>query len=77
MFVLLACGVALAHIGLEDPRPRYASDGLDGKNKACPGGVGDSDRLCDDPTDRSDPDRNRTAPAPLHPGRRSRWSSTR
>ena len=48
---------AFAHIALEAPPPRYPSDGS-ANNKACPCGVGDSNRLCDDPADRSDPDRD-------------------
>jgi len=57
MFVTLFAAAALAHMALEEPLPRYPSDG-GADNKACPCGVGDSNRLCDDPTDRSDPDRS-------------------
>jgi uncharacterized protein (TIGR03382 family) len=49
--------VALAHMALEEPLPRYPTDG-NGNNKACPCGVGESNRLCDVPSDRSDPDRS-------------------
>lgn len=49
--------LALAHVGLEEPPPRYPSDGMDA-NKDCPCGVGDNGRLCDVPGDRSDPDRS-------------------
>ena len=57
MFLLLS--LALAHEGLEDPPPRYPSDGST-NNKACPCGVGESNRTCDDPSDWSDPDRSET-----------------
>ena len=49
--------IALAHMAIEEPAPRYPSDGSTA-NKACPCGVGDSNRFCDDPNDRSDPDRS-------------------
>ena len=49
--------IALGHMALEEPLPRYPSDGSTA-NKACPCGVGASNRLCDDPNDRSDPDRS-------------------
>lgn len=48
---------ALAHIALQDPQPRYPSNG-NNNNKACPCGVGESNRLCNVASDRSDPDRN-------------------
>lgn len=54
--ILLALAAVHAHTALEDPPPRYPTDGF-GSNKACPCGVGLSNRLCDIPTDRSDPDR--------------------
>mgnify|MGYP000698508214 FL=1 len=49
--------MALAHMAMEQPLPRYPSDGS-ADNKACPCGVGASNRLCDVPSDRSDPDRS-------------------
>jgi hypothetical protein len=48
---------AFAHTALEYPQPRYPSTGSN-NNKACPCGVGESNRLCDVATDRSDPDRD-------------------
>ncbi|MCB9678923.1 MAG: lytic polysaccharide monooxygenase [Alphaproteobacteria bacterium] len=48
---------AFAHTALEYPPPRYPSNGSTA-NKACPCGIGDSNRLCDNPNDRSDPDRD-------------------
>lgn len=55
--MLLLTSLAVAHMALEEPLPRYPTDG-NTDNKACPCGVGDSNRLCDDPTDWSDPDRS-------------------
>lgn len=46
-----------AHIELIEPTARYPI-ATSGENKACPCGVGESNRLCDIPTDRSDPDRS-------------------
>ncbi len=58
---------ALAHTALEYPQPRYPSDGSTA-NKACPCGVGDSNRLCDVASDRSDPDRNDARATTFAPG---------
>lgn len=56
--LLLLLGVpALAHVGLEDPPPRYPTDGYS-ENKACPCGVGPNDQYCSDPNNRSDPNRS-------------------
>lgn len=55
--LLLLPALALAHSGLTEPPPRYSSDGYK-NNKACPCGVGGTSRYCDDPSDRSDPDRS-------------------
>lgn len=48
--------VAYAHIDLVSPTPRYPEE-VAGANKACPCGVGESNRLCNVDGDRSDPDR--------------------
>ncbi len=40
-----------------EPTPRYTL-AESGDNKACPCGLGNSNRTCGDPNDRSDPDRN-------------------
>src|SRR4051794_19198889 len=48
---------ARAHIHLLEPIPRYP-DQVAGENKACPCGVGHSNRICQDENDRSDPDRS-------------------
>ena len=48
---------AAAHISLMEPAARYDGS-LAGQSKACPCGVGDSNRLCDVDGDRSDPDRS-------------------
>jgi chitin binding protein len=48
---------AHAHIHLLEPIPRYP-DQVAGENKACPCGVGHSNRICQDENDRSDPDRS-------------------
>jgi hypothetical protein len=48
---------AQAHIHLLEPIPRYP-DQVAGENKACPCGVGHSNRICQDANDRSDPDRS-------------------
>lgn len=50
-------GVALAHIHLEDPIPRYPGE-VSGENKACPCGVGASNRTCRVEGPVSDPDRS-------------------
>jgi hypothetical protein len=50
-------GSAQAHIHLLDPIPRYP-DQVAGENKACPCGVGRSNRICQVEGDRSDPDRS-------------------
>ncbi len=55
--MLLLVSLALAHSGLEDPPPRYDSDGFS-NNKACPCGVGTGGGLCSG--DTSDPDRSTT-----------------
>lgn len=56
--MLLTFGAAaLAHMALEEPLPRYPSTGSTA-NKACPCGVGESNRLCNVASDRSDPDRS-------------------
>lgn len=56
MIIALAA-VATAHMAMEEPLPRYPSDG-NSANKACPCGVGQSNRFCDVASDRSDPDRS-------------------
>lgn len=48
---------AFAHISLQEPTARYDGS-LSGQSKACPCGVGESNRFCDVPGDRSDPDRS-------------------
>jgi hypothetical protein len=50
---------ALAHVGLEDPPPRYPSDGYY-NNKSCPCGVGPNDTYCSDSSATSDPNRSST-----------------
>ncbi len=57
-FVLLAAfsAEASAHIDLFSPTPRYTKK-VAGANKACPCGVGLSNRLCDVEGDRSDDNR--------------------
>jgi hypothetical protein len=58
--VFLMFGVsALAHVALEEPPPRYPSDGSS-DNKSCPCGVGPNDSLCSDPNELSDPNRSTT-----------------
>lgn len=57
LFTLAA--VAIAHVGIEDPPPRYPSDGYY-NNKACPCGVGTNDSLCSDTSNQSDPNRSTT-----------------
>jgi len=54
---LLCLTAALAHVGIEEPPPRYPSDGY-GNNKSCPCGVGTNDTMCSDPSGRSDPSRD-------------------
>jgi MYXO-CTERM domain-containing protein len=57
--VALCCLLATsahAHIELIQPTPRYTL-AESGDNKACPCGLGESNRLCNIPGDRSDPDR--------------------
>ncbi len=49
--------VANAHIEMLTPQPRYPR-GMDQDNKACPCGVGESNRLCNVEGDRSDVDRD-------------------
>jgi hypothetical protein len=59
-FVLAAqffSGSASAHIWLDEPISRYPAE-VAGENKSCPCGVGDSNRTCNDPSERSDPDRS-------------------
>ncbi|HTV19488.1 MAG TPA: SCE4755 family polysaccharide monooxygenase-like protein [Polyangiaceae bacterium] len=53
----LCSSAAHAHIHLLEPMPRYP-DQVAGENKACPCGVGHSNRICQDENDRSDPDRS-------------------
>jgi hypothetical protein len=53
----LLSGVAMAHIHLEDPMPRYPGE-VSGENKACPCGVGSSNRTCRVEGPVSDPDRS-------------------
>jgi hypothetical protein len=50
---------ALAHVGMEDPPPRYPSDGYY-NNKSCPCGSGTNDTYCSDSTATSDPNRSTT-----------------
>lgn len=66
MWTLLVAS-ALAHTALEYPPPRYPSDGSTA-NKACPCGVGQSNRLCNVASDRSDPDRNDARASTFEPG---------
>jgi hypothetical protein len=53
----LASGDARAHIHLLEPIPRYP-DQVANENKACPCGVGRSNRICQFEEDYSDPDRS-------------------
>lgn len=53
----LFSGIASAHIHLLEPIPRYPGE-VSGENKACPCGVGLSNRTCNVEGDRSDPDRS-------------------
>jgi hypothetical protein len=53
----LLSGVAMAHIHLEDPIPRYPGE-VSGENKACPCGVGSSNRTCRVEGPVSDPARS-------------------
>ncbi len=53
----LSSGVALAHIHLEEPIPRYPGE-VSGENKACPCGVGSSNRTCRVEGPVTDPDRS-------------------
>lgn len=56
VFTGLLTSTAFAHIDMLSPTPRYPENvALD--NKACPCGVGESNRLCNVEGDRSDPDR--------------------
>ena len=48
---------AFAHISLMEPAARYDGS-IAGYSKACPCGVGESNRLCNVDGDRSDPDRS-------------------
>lgn len=52
----LVTATASAHIALEDPMPRYPNPRAR-ENKACPCGVGDSNRVCTLASDRSDENR--------------------
>jgi|GEM_PF-793386 len=54
---LLFGAEASAHMSMTSPVARYPIV-VGNENKACPCGVGDSNRLCDNPDDRSDPDRS-------------------
>jgi MYXO-CTERM domain-containing protein len=67
MLTWFIAAAAFAHIGLEDPQARYPSDGSN-NNKACPCGVGNSNRTCDDPSDYSDPDRNESRASTFQAG---------
>src|SRR5262245_25971967 len=58
---------AAAHIWLDEPISRYPEE-VAGENKACPCGVGDSNRRCNNPDDRSDPDRSTDRITVLQPG---------
>jgi hypothetical protein len=60
-------GSASAHIWLDEPISRYPSE-VAGENKACPCGVGESNRSCSNPNDRSDPDRSTDRITTLQPG---------
>lgn len=56
LFTATLSSTAVAHIDMLSPTPRYPEEvALD--NKACPCGVGASNRLCNVEGDRSDPDR--------------------
>lgn len=54
---LLAVTEASAHMSMTSPVARYPIV-VGNENKACPCGVGDSNRTCNNPDDRSDPDRS-------------------
>jgi MYXO-CTERM domain-containing protein len=54
---LLCSGVALAHIDLVEPTPRYPIE-VSHENKSCPCGMGTSNRRCDVPEERSDENRD-------------------
>ena len=58
---------AAAHIWLDEPISRYPEE-VAGENKACPCGVGESNRTCNNPNDRSDPDRSTDRVTTLQPG---------
>jgi hypothetical protein len=58
---------AAAHIWLDEPISRYPEE-VAGENKACPCGVGESNRSCNNPNDRSDPDRSTDRITTLQPG---------
>jgi hypothetical protein len=52
----LVANVASAHVGIENPPPRYPSDGFS-DNKACPCGAGSNNGTCSG-AERSDPNRS-------------------
>lgn len=58
--ICATASTASAHIDLFSPTPRYTKE-VAGANKACPCGVGQSNRLCNVDGDRSDD--NRAVPA--------------
>ncbi len=57
LFTVASVSTADAHIELLSPTARYTI-AESGDNKACPCGLGDSNRLCNIPEDRSDPNRS-------------------
>jgi MYXO-CTERM domain-containing protein len=57
MLLSLWIAAALAHEGLEEPTPRYESDGFS-NNKSCPCGVGSNNGTCSDTLNQSDPNRD-------------------
>lgn len=63
---LLLSAPAWAHISLLEPAARY-NGSISGQSKACPCGVGQSNRLCDIESDRSDDFRSPRV-ATLEPG---------
>jgi MYXO-CTERM domain-containing protein len=57
LFLGMLSAPVFAHVEMLSPMPRYPR-AADNDNKACPCGVGESNRLCNVEGDRSDPDRD-------------------
>jgi hypothetical protein len=57
MTLLMLSAATRAHVGIEDPPPRYPSDGFS-DNKSCPCGAGPNNGTCSDPTARGDANRS-------------------